>query len=535
MRITTTAMETASGAPLHVKSIAAAPARRPDASGGRVTTFVILSSIMAASGGILFGYDIGISGGVTTMGSFQERFFPDVYTKMKNDTKVSNYCKFNSEILTTFTSSLYLAGLFASLFASRITVKYGRRTSMLVGGGLFLAGSAVGGAAMNVHMLILARILLGSGIGFTNQAIPLYLSEMSPPGYRGALTGCFDVCISFGILVANLVNYGTQKIHGGWGWRVSLSLAALPAMFLTVGVVFLPETPSSLIQRRGDRAEVRRLLQKIRGADDVDKELDELTAAVEEAAKAVAAESPFRKIFRRKYRPHLVMALALPFFQQVTGINAVNFYAPVMFRTIGQKESSSLMSAVITRVISLSCTIGASMLLVDRIGRRVLFITGGIVMIVSHVVLGFVLKAELHDHGSVSRGFAYLVLLMVCIFVGGYGWSWGPLAWLVTSEIFPLEIRSAGQSIQVAINLLSTFAVAQSVLALLCGMKAGIFFMFAGWVLMMTTFVFLLLPETKGVALDHMVDLWKEHWYWKRYVNPRVNREEEAAPGLAAN
>ncbi|KAK8941377.1 Hexose carrier protein HEX6 [Platanthera zijinensis] len=506
--------------------------RRKEIYEGKVTSFVVLSCMVAASGGILFGYDIGISGGVTATSSFLKRFFPHVYEKMQSDTHISNYCKFNSEILTSFTSSLYIAGLFASLFASHITERYGRRASILAGGTLFLAGSAVGGTAVSVGMLILARILLGFGIGFTNQSIPLYLSEMSPARYRGALTGGFDIFVSFGVLVANLVNYGTQKITAGWGWRISLSLAALPATLLIIGALFLPETPSNLIHRRGgDLREARSVLQKIRGTTDVEKELEDLATAVAAASKAAAEEHPFSRIFRRNYRPHLVMALFIPFFQQVTGINAVNFYAPVMFRIIGQKESASLMSAVITRCISLSCTVLASLFAVDRLGRRVLFIFGGAVMAASHLVLGGLLAGELHDHGSVSSMVAYLVLIMVCVFVGSFGWSWGPLAWLVTSEIFPLEIRSAGQSIQVAVNFLSTFAVAQSVLEMLCFLRFGIFFLFGVFVMVMTVFVFFLLPETKGIPLDQMGGVWRQHWYWKRFVAVDGGGDRVAAEG----
>ncbi|KAM2158296.1 hypothetical protein ACFX1R_043765 [Malus domestica] len=148
---------------------------------GRMTPFVILSCMMAATGGVIFGYDIGISGGVTSMEPFLKKFFPEVNTKMKSDTKISNYCKFDSELLTSFTSSLYIAGLVASLFASLVTRAYGRKPSILAGGAAFLAGSALNGAAMNIYMLILGRVLLGVGVGFGNQAVPLYLSEMAPP------------------------------------------------------------------------------------------------------------------------------------------------------------------------------------------------------------------------------------------------------------------------------------------------------------------------------------------------------------------
>ncbi|XP_010113151.2 hexose carrier protein HEX6, partial [Morus notabilis] len=136
---------------------------------GKITTFVILSCMMAAMGGVIFGYDIGISGGVTSMEPFLKKFFPEVYLKMKEDTKISNYCKFDSQLLTSFTSSLYIAGLVASFFASSVTRAFGRKPSILFGGAAFLAGSALGGAALNIYMLILGRVMLGVGVGFCNQ------------------------------------------------------------------------------------------------------------------------------------------------------------------------------------------------------------------------------------------------------------------------------------------------------------------------------------------------------------------------------
>ncbi|KAE8661940.1 Sugar carrier protein C [Hibiscus syriacus] len=146
---------------------------------GRMTWFVVLSCMMAAMGGVIFGYDIGISGGVTSMEPFLKNFFAEVYRKMKEDTKISNYCKFDSQLLTSFTSSLYIAGLIATLFASSVTKAFGRKTSILAGGAAFLAGSALGGAAFNVYMLIFGRILLGIGVGFANQVHALTNSDLN--------------------------------------------------------------------------------------------------------------------------------------------------------------------------------------------------------------------------------------------------------------------------------------------------------------------------------------------------------------------
>uniref|UniRef100_A0A0E0R2H3 Major facilitator superfamily (MFS) profile domain-containing protein n=1 Tax=Oryza rufipogon TaxID=4529 RepID=A0A0E0R2H3_ORYRU len=490
--------------------------------GGRVTAYVVLTCVVAGSGGILFGYDLGISGGVTSMDSFLKRFFPDVYQK-KQDTRVSHYCAFDSELLTMFTSSLYIAGLVATLFASSVTRRYGRRTSMLIGGTVFIAGSVFGGAAVNVFMLLINRILLGIGLGFTNQSIPLYLSEMAPPRYRGAINNGFELCISLGILFANVLNYCVVKITAGWGWRISLSMAAVPAAFLTIGAVFLPETPSFIIERDGDTDKARILLQRLRGTTSVQKELDDLVAA---SNLSRTVQYPFRNIFKRKYRPQLVIALLVPFFNQLTGINVMNFYAPVMFRTIGLKESASLLSSVVNRLCATFANIMA-MIVVDRFGRRKLFLVGGIQMILSQLAVGAILAAEFKDYGSMDREYAYLVLITMCVFVAGFAWSWGPLTFLVPTEICPLEIRSAGQSIVVAVVFLMTFVIGQTFLAVLCRIKSGTFFFFAGWICLMTVFVYFFLPETKKLPMEQMEQVWRKHWFWKKIVGEEEEKQAE--------
>lgn len=479
--------------------------------------------MMAAMGGVIFGYDIGITGGMTSMEPFLKKFFHKVYLNMKADDKVSNYCVFDSQLLTSFTSSLYVAGLLTSFFASYITKAFGRKPSIVAGGAAFLIGTALGGAAFNVYMLIIGRFLLGVGVGFANQAVPLYLSEMAPPQLRGAINNGFQLSIGIGALSANLINYGTEKIKGGWGWRVSLAMAAIPASVLTLGALFLPETPNSLIQRSINHQKAKLTLQRIRGTEDVQGELDDLIKA-SSPSKTNNKQKSFKIIFKGRYRPQLVMAIAIPFFQQVTGINVIAFYAPLLFRTIGLGESASLLSAVMTGVVGTVSTL-ISMFIVDKLGRRTLFMIGGIQMFVSQCIVGGILAFQLRDHGGLSQGYAYVVLIMICIYVAGFGWSWGPLGWLVPSEIFPLEIRSAGQSITVAVSFIFTFIVAQTFLSMLCHFRAGIFFFFGGWVVVMTMFVYYLLPETKSVPLEQMEKVWQEHWFWKRIVGEMSDRQ----------
>lgn len=315
------------------------------------------------------------------MDSFLSRFFPSVYKQQLQSSSTNQYCKFDSETLTLFTSSLYLAALIASFFASTVTRVFGRKWSMFGGGVTFLVGSALNGAAVNVLMLILGRILLGVGIGFANQSVPVYLSEMAPAKLRGRLNIAFQLMITIGIFAANLINYGTASIKGGWGWRVSLGLAAVPAVIMTVGALVLPDTPNSIMER-GRAEEAKAMLRKIRGTDDVAAEFDDLVAASEEAK---SIQHPWSNILQRKYRPQLTMAVLIPFFQQVTGINVIMFYAPVLFKTIGFGSEASLASAVISGVVNLFATF-VSIATVDKFGRRILFLEGGVQMFLSQVI-----------------------------------------------------------------------------------------------------------------------------------------------------
>ncbi|XP_061375730.1 sugar transport protein 7-like isoform X2 [Gastrolobium bilobum] len=479
---------------------------------GRVTVHVIIACVVAATGGSLFGYDIGISGGVTSMDDFLQDFFPSVY-KQKIHAHENNYCKYDNQVLAAFTSSLYIAGLVASLMASPVTRKYGRRTSIIGGGISFLIGSALNASAANLGMLIIGRIMLGVGIGFGNQAIPLYLSEMAPTHLRGGLNMMFQVATTFGIFTANMINYGTQKIKP-WGWRLSLGLAAIPALLMTVGGIFLPETPNSLIER-GSKDKGRKLLEKIRGTNDVDAEFQDMVDASE---LANSIKHPLRNILEKRNRPELVMAIFMPTFQILTGINSILFYAPVLFQSMGFGRDASLYSSALTGgVLAFSTFI--SIATVDRLGRRPLLISGGIQMITcQQVIVAIILGIKFGENQELSKSYSILVVVVICLFVLAFGWSWGPLGWTVPSEIFPLEIRSAGQSITVAVNLLLTFIIAQAFLSLLCSFKFGIFLFFAGWITIMTVFVFVFLPETKGIPIEEMTFMWRRHWFWKRIL-----------------
>ncbi|GKV06671.1 hypothetical protein SLEP1_g18531 [Rubroshorea leprosula] len=489
----------------------------------RITPYFIFACIVAALGGSLFGYDLGVSGGVTSMDDFLKEFFPKIYRRKQEHLKETDYCKYDSQILTLFTSSLYFAGLVSTFGASYVTRTKGRRASILVGAVSFFLGAILNAAAVNILMLIIGRILLGAGIGFGNQAVPLYLSETAPAKIRGAVNQLFQLTTCLGILVATLINYGTDKIHP-WGWRLSLGLATIPAVLMFVGGWFLPETPNSLVEQ-GKLEEGKRVLIKIRGTPNVDAEFADLVEA-SEAARAV--KHPFRNLLQRKNRPQLVIgALGIPAFQQLTGNNSILFYAPVMFQSLGFGSGAALYSSVITSVALVVATL-ISMAFVDKFGRRAFFLEAGAEMFCYMVVVAITLALKFGEGQELPKGLGMFLVIIICLFVLAYGRSWGPLGWLVPSELFPLETRSAGQSMVVSVNLFFTAMIAQCFLVSLCHLKYGIFLLFAGLIFIMSSFIFFLLPETKQVPIEEVYLLWQNHWFWKKIVGDGSERELEA-------
>ncbi|XVF19917.1 hypothetical protein REPUB_Repub11eG0152500 [Reevesia pubescens] len=479
----------------------------------KLTGQVLICTTIAAFGGLMFGYDIGISGGVTSMDDFLIKFFPKVYAK-KHHVRENNYCKFDDEYLQLFTSSLYLAAIVASGAASIFCRKYGRKPIMQAASIFFFVGAILSVTAINLHMLILGRLFLGAGVGSGNQAVPLFISEIAPAKYRGGLNICFQLLITVGILIANLVNYFTSNIEK-YGWRFSLGGAAAPAIILLVGSFVIVETPASLIER-GKKEAGLRTLKKIRGVNNVEKEFEEIIRATEVANRI---KHPYRELLKRPNIPPLICGTILQIFQQFTGINVVMFYAPVLFQTMGFGADASLLSAVITGTVNSLSTLIA-IFTVDKAGRKKLLILGAFLMVAAQCVIGAILHEYLKSTNKVPDIVAKVVVILICLFVNGFAWSWGPLGWLVASEIFPLETRNAGYFFAVATNMLCTFIIAQAFLTMLCHLRAYIFFFFAAWLVTMNVSVMAMLPETKGIPIDEMVEkAWMKHWFWKRFYN----------------
>uniref|UniRef100_M1B1C1 Major facilitator superfamily (MFS) profile domain-containing protein n=1 Tax=Solanum tuberosum TaxID=4113 RepID=M1B1C1_SOLTU len=458
----------------------------------KITVYVVSCWILAAFGGLMFGYDIGISGGVSAMDDFLILFFRNVYERKKT-AKENNYCKYDDQFLQLFTSSLYLSALVASFFASKAATKLGRKITMMMASLIFIAGAVSSAAAQNKKILILGRILFGIGIGFGNETVPLFLTEVAPIQHRGAVNILFQLFITIGILIANLVNFVTVNIHPN-GWRISLGSAVVPAAILFIGTFVISDTPMSLVAR-GKPEKGKTALKKIRGVTDVDVEYEEIVASCEQAKQVKHA---FRNLTQPPSIPPLVIAIMLQIFQQLTGINAIMFYAPVLFQTMGFKGSGPLISAVVTGLVNVLSTCVA-------------------IIAVDKMAIGFILLKNLSETGGLDKTMAVIVVLLVCTYVMAFAWSWGPLGWLIPSETFPLETRTAGFAFAVSTNMLFTAIIAQAFLTTLCFMQAYTFFFFSAWIFVMGLCAIFFLPETKGIPIDAMVErAWKKHPVWKK-------------------
>ncbi|KAJ1279673.1 hypothetical protein BS78_04G172300 [Paspalum vaginatum] len=485
--------------------------------GGAITFTVVVSCLTAVSGGLLLGYDISVTGGLMQMESFLQVFFPDILRKT-NNAQQNTYCIFRNQVLTMFVSSLYLAAMVSSLVSGHLTRTVGRRNSMLIGGTLFLAGAILNTTAVHISMLVIGRILLGVAASFTSLPAPLYLAEIAPAQWRGAFTTCFHFFFNLGMFMADMVNYGTNSIPG-WGWRLSLGVGLVPAAVVIVGAALIPDTPNSLVLR-GRLDEARASLRRIRGASaDIDAELKDIVRAVEQARRHESGA--LRRLCRREYRPHLAIAVATPVFFDLTGVIVVSIFTPLLFYTVGFTNQKAILGSIITDVVSLA-SIAVAGLAVDRYGRRSLLILGSAVLILSLVAMAWIFGAQLGADGSKSmpRGYAAAVVALVCVYTAGFGVSWGPLKWVVTTEVFPLEVRPAALGLGGVISGVLVFVQSQSFLEMLCSFKLGTFLFYAGCVVVMAAAVAAFLPETRCVPIEGMGVVWEKHWYWKRFVRP---------------
>lgn len=387
-------------------------------------------------------------------------------------------------------SALY-GTVLGALLGGWPTDRFGRKKTLLFIGVLYIL-SAFGCALANgVGVFTIARFIGGLGIGISTVAAPLYISEISPPAYRGRLAGMFQFNIVFGIVIAFASNAVIARIGGDDAWRWMLGIAAVPSIIYAALCFGLPESPRWLIGRRGDRAAglaVLRLIEPDLPQSLIDAHADEILAA---ARSEKAAASRF---WTRRLRVPILLAFLVAFFNQLSGVNAILYFAPRIFEMTGLAKEAALLQSVGIGITNLIFTF-VGLWLIDRLGRRTLLFIGS---------LGYILSL-----GMTSWAFftAHHAIVPVCIFafMASHAVGQGAVIWVLISEIFPNRHRAEGQALGsfthwVFAALLTTFFP-----KMVDAFPPGyIFLFFCGMMVLQLAWVRLMVPETKGISLEEM-------------------------------
>ena len=439
---------------------------------------VAIIAATAALGGLLFGYDTGVISGALLF------------------LRVAFHL---SSLMLGVVTSIALAGAAGgAAIAGRLADQFGRRPILLATAAVFVLGAIVSALAANLSLLLAGRVLVGIGIGGASMLTPLYLAEIAPARERGALVSFNQLAVTLGILVSYLVGYGFAA-SGAWRWM--LGLGAVPGVILAVGMLLLPETPRWLAGHgHADRA--RAALRQLRGDVDIEAEIGQLRADLTSDAQAL----PPSRLDHAGARLPLTVGIGLAVFQQVTGINTVIYFAPVIFQASGlSSASAAILATAGIGVVNVGMTLVA-VWLVDRVGRRVLLLSGlcGMGISLCLLALGFLL-----GKGS---ALGWLTAASLTAYVGSFAIGLGPVFWLLISEIFPLAVRGRGMSAATIANWLANLVVALTFLDLvdLLG-RPGVFFLYAALTLGAILFARALVPETKGLNLEAIKTLWVRH------------------------
>ena len=452
------------------------------------TGYVWGIAMVAALGGLLFGYDWVVIGGA--------RQFYEVYFHL------------SSAALIGWANSCALVGCLSGSLASGYCAKrFGRKRVLLTAAILFAVSSALTGWAHSFDSFILWRIVGGVAIGLSSNVSPLYIAEISPADLRGRLVSLNQFAIVVGILLAQVVNWmiarpvavgmsdtallTTWNVQMGWRWM--FSAVVLPALILTLAAHFIPESPRWLLTQ-GFGTEARDVLSRIGGARYAEAELASIKRAVGAETQATGA-SGWRELLRPGVRGVVLVGIALAVLQQWTGINTLFNYAAEVYRNAGYGANDIFLNIVITGVINLVFTVIA-MLLVDRVGRRPLMLVGCVGVGVSHLLCAWAYHA---------RWGGAAVLLLTLSAIACYALTLAPVVWVLISEIFPNRIRAQGVSAAVSALWIASFVLTYTFPMLNSRLgTAGIFTGYGIICLLGCLLVVFFVPETKGQSLEQI-------------------------------
>ncbi|EIN06423.1 MFS monosaccharide transporter [Punctularia strigosozonata HHB-11173 SS5] len=456
-------------------------------------------AVFASIGGLTFGYDQGVIANVLVMKDFEKRFPIDAWQK------------------GLMTAVLELGCLFGALAAGTLADRYSRRHSIFFACVVFCIGAAFQCGAVTFGNLVFGRAVGGLGVGALSMLSPLYMAEISPPELRGSLMALEQLAIVFGVVLGFWTGYFTRDVSGSLSWRIPLGIQLLPGLLLSIGCIFLPPSPRLLVSQ-GRIAEARRSLAKLRNMSDVDSDLLLRVELLEMQVEATLVEqstgaSPkkglhaevhaWARLFSKKYIDRTLVGVLMMFFQQWSGINALLYYGPTLIQSIGLRGDG--VSLIVAGGVSIVQMIGVfpAIVYIDSLGRRPLLRGGSAVMASAHLVIALLVWQYQSDWAKHALA-AWFAVGCVYLFTAAYSVSYGPIGWVLPSEVFPQSMRSRGVSLSTASNWLNNFIIGLITPGLMELSASGTFLLFscacfAGY--LWSTYR---VPETANVPLEEI-------------------------------
>lgn len=441
-----------------------------------VKGFVYYAVGIAALGGLLFGYDTGVISGAILF--------------------IARQFHLSSTMEEIVVSAVLVGAVVGASLGGALTDKFGRRSLIIVAGVIFVASSLGTAFAPSVPWLIAARVVSGIAIGLASFISPMYIAELVPARVRGALVAVNMLAITTGIVAAYLTDYA---LTGNGTWRWMFGLGVVPAIGLTFGMWFLPDSPRWLVSRsRVEQA--KEALARLRSPEEIEPEIKDIQQSTAKTSGDWKTE-----LFQPALRMPLIIGIGLALFQQLSGINTVIYYAPTIFKFAGfQSTGASILAAVGLGVVML-CSHIAAIFMLDRVGRRPLLLVGIAGQVVGLAALGaaFHFKQLSSSVGDIAVG--SLVVYVAC-----FAFGLGPVFWLLISEIYPLAVRGAAMSVATVVNWGMNLVVAVTFLTLVGAVGHAVTFWIYGVITIGAwLFIYKLVPETKGKTLEQIEAGWQ--------------------------
>ncbi|RCW73246.1 sugar porter family MFS transporter [Saliterribacillus persicus] len=443
--------------------------------------YVILIAGAAGMAGLLYGFDTAVISGA--IGYLQEIY--DLSPAMEG----------------WVISCVMIGGVTGVALSGFLSDRFGRKKLLMVSAVFFII-SALGSAfAINVTTLVLARILGGLGIGFASALSVTYISECAPPAIRGRLGSMYQLFTILGISATFYINYfvansGTYEWGLEFGWRWMLGYGTIPGIIFLVLLFFIPESPRYLFQKGQDQAAYQ-ILKRINGEAIAKKEEKEIKASIK-----VEENTSVKQLLKPGLRMAMGVGVFLALFNQVIGMNAVTYYGPDIFRSVGFENNTEFLATSIIGSVQVVFTIVA-ILLIDKLGRKKLMAIGSSLMAVFMLLIGSVFYFEPANAGI-------LLIIMIAGFTASFCVSMGPIPWIMIPEIFPNHLRAKAVGIATIFLWGANWAIGQFTPVLINNMgSAFTFWMFAVINVICFIFVMTIVPETKNKSLEEISQLWK--------------------------